>query len=110
MKSMKKELRFLSALGAAATLAILLSAGCVATAPPGTVYVNTGPPAALVEVPGVGPGPEYVWISGFHRWDGGHHVWVAGRWEKRPHVNAVWNPGVWRHHRNGWYWTDGRWK
>jgi hypothetical protein len=83
---------------------------CVVPPPPGAVYVRVGPPAPLVEVQGVAPGPEFVWIRGYHRWEGERYVWVAGRWERRPHASAVWVHGEWRHHRNGWYWVEGHWR
>ena len=99
------------ALPAMALLALTLSVACLGPPPPpGTVYVAAGPPAAQVEVLAVAPGPEYVWIPGYHRWDGVHYVWVGGTWERRPHANASWQPGTWRHHTQGWYWTEGRWK
>jgi hypothetical protein len=107
---MKRKVRFVLALMAVSTLAVVLTAGCVATSRRGVIYVRAAPPAAVVEVQGIAPGPEFIWISGYHRWDGTQHAWVAGRWEKRPHAKAVWESGAWRHHRNGWYWTDGRWR
>jgi hypothetical protein len=102
--------RFVLALLGVSSLALVLNTGCVATPPPGTVYVSAAPPAAVVEIQGIAPGPEFFWIPGFHRWDGGRHVWVSGHWERRPHATAVWEPGVWRHHSRGWYWIDGRWR
>jgi len=93
-----------------AFLALTLSIACLLPPPPGAVFVRVRPPAATVEVRGVAPGPEFVWIEGFHRWDGERYVWVAGRWERRPHTSAVWVPGRWRHHDRGWYWVEGHWK
>jgi len=94
-----------------AVFALSLSAACLVPPPPsGAVVVASGPPADQVEIAGPAPGPEYVWVSGYHRWDGVHYVWVSGRWERRPHANAEWQPGAWRHHSSGWYWTEGRWK
>lgn len=107
---MKRQIRIVLGIVATPALALVLNTGCVSSAPDGAVYVNAAPPAAIVEVQGVAPGPEFVWISGFHRWDGSHHVWISGRWERVPRAGAVWEPGVWRHHRRGWYWTDGRWR
>jgi hypothetical protein len=34
------------------------------------VVVRVGPPAPIVEHRAVRPGAGYVWIGGFHRWDG----------------------------------------
>jgi hypothetical protein len=102
----------------ATSLAILLAAGlsatflggCVATAPPDAVYVDGAPPAAQVEVIGVAPGPDFVWIRGYHRWSGNSYVWAPGRWERRPRAGAVWVDGRWRHARRGWFWTNGHWR
>ncbi|MEP6995021.1 MAG: hypothetical protein ABI968_10910 [Acidobacteriota bacterium] len=62
------------------------------------------------EVRVVAPGPNFVWIPGYHRWDGAAYVWVAGRWDRAPRAHARWVAGRWRHHRNGWFWVEGRWK
>jgi hypothetical protein len=107
---MKGRLGLAMTVLAASTFAAVLSMGCVVTPPPGAVFVRTAPPVGVVEVQGIAPGPGFVWIPGFHRWDGASHVWVSGRWEKAPRVGAVWEPGVWRHHSKGWYWTEGRWR
>ena len=42
------------------------------------VVVRVGPPAPIVEHYGPPPHPGYVWISGYHRWDGQRYVWVHG--------------------------------
>jgi len=95
----------------AALSALSLTSGCVVPPPPpGVVYVRVGPPVPIVEVEGVAPGPEFVWIHGYHRWEGNAYVWVPGRWERRPRAGAVWVRGEWRHHRNGWYWVEGHWR
>jgi WXXGXW repeat (2 copies) len=94
-----------------ATVALL--AACVPLPPPGAVFIGArfGPPAPRVEVIGVAPGPGFVWIRGFYRWNGGAYLWVPGRWERPPYARAVWVPGRWvRHPRQGWYWVDGRWR
>lgn len=85
---------------------------CVVGPPPGTVYARFAPPAARVEVDvmGVAPGPDHVWIAGHHAWEGGNYVWVPGHWARRPRAGARWVRGEWRRHRDGWYWREGRWK
>ena len=99
--------RFRNSLIAASVLAGALSAAPALADP---IYVKIAPPAPIVEARVVAPGPDYVWIPGFHRWDGRAYVWVAGRWDRPPRPHAVWVAGHWRHHRNGWYWIEGRWK
>src|ERR1700678_3821520 len=53
-----------------------------------TYYAPVPPPPLQVEPYGVSPGPGNVWITGYWGYEGGHHVWHAGRWEKPPHPNA----------------------
>ena len=88
---------------------LALTAACPPP-PPGRIYVRTAPPVAVVEVEGVAPGPEFVWIRGYHRWDGRAYVWDPGRWERRPQARAVWVEGHWVKHRKGWYWEEGHWR
>ena len=78
--------------------------------PPGRVYVRIPPPVAVVEVEGVAPGPEFVWIRGYHRWEGDRYVWFPGRWDRRPRAGAAWVEGHWAKHRRGWYWVEGHWR
>jgi hypothetical protein len=63
-----------------------------------------------VEVVGTAPGPDFVWIRGYHVWNGNAYHWQSGRWERRPHSNASWVDGKWNHTSKGWYWRDGHWK
>jgi WXXGXW repeat (2 copies) len=88
----------------------LLFTACAVPPPPGTVFVPSAPPFAEVEVVGTAPGPDFVWIHGYHRWDGGHYVWTQGRWERRPQANARWVDGHWAHHSKGYYWVEGGWR
>src|SRR5579862_127701 len=65
-------------------------------APPSSEVVYESPPppppAPVVEEVAVAPGPEYVWVPGYHRWSGREYVWVRGRYERRPHNRARWVP------------------
>ena len=92
--------------------AVLLSA--VLSARPASastrVYVRVGPPAPIVEVRPVAPGPRYVWLDGHQRWDGRAYAWVPGRWVLPPRAHAVWAPGRWVHEKRGYYWVDGHWR
>jgi hypothetical protein len=74
------------------------------------VYVRIGPPPPRHEVVVRQPGPGYVWIAGYHRWDGRAYVWEPGRWERpdRPYHHR-WVPGHWRETHHGWMWVDGHW-
>src|SRR4029453_12974737 len=93
------------------TLAAVL-AGALNAAPAlaARVYVKVAPPAPIAEVRVVAPGPGYVWVGGFHRWDGKAYAWVPGRWALPPRAGVVWVPGHWKKHAHGWYWVEGHWK
>ena len=95
----------------AALAALFLTASCVVRhTPGGGVYVRVAPPVPVVEVEGTAPGPDYVWIRGYHRWEGDRYVWVPGHWERRHHAGAVWVDGHWQHDREGWFWVEGHWR
>jgi WXXGXW repeat (2 copies) len=74
------------------------------------VYVRVGPPAPIVETRVVAPGPGYVWVGGYHRWEGHRYVWVPGRWNRPPHRHAVWVSPHWSHDHHGYYMTNGHWR
>lgn len=97
---------------AAAVLACALGLGACAsdTRVRAAVYVPTGPPAPVSEVVTVSPGPGYIWIPGYHQWNGSAYVWVGGRWDIGPRPNARWVGGRWRHSGRGWYWVPGHWR
>jgi hypothetical protein len=72
------------------------------------IYVQVGPPAAVVETVPASPGAGYVWVGGYYRWNGAHYVWVPGHYVA--HAGA-WVPGHWRHVAgSGWYWIPGHWR
>ena len=91
----------------------LLLAACmvpaVANAQVGVV-VRVGPPAPVHEHYGPPPHPGWVWISGYHRWDGQRYVWQGGHWEQPPHPHAVWVPHRWEHRHGGWVLVEGHWR
>jgi hypothetical protein len=101
--------RFRTFLGMA-VVAGALTASSACASPGGRVYVRVGPPAPIVEARIVAPGPGYVWVSGYHTWNGSAYVWVPGRWNMPPRPRARWVAGHWAHERHGWYWIDGRWR
>jgi hypothetical protein len=94
------------ALLVAATVAV--SPACAS--PQGRVYVRVGPPASIVETRMVAPGPGYVWVPGYHVWNGSAYVWTPGRWNRAPRPRAVWVPARWVHERHGWYLVEGHWR
>ncbi len=92
--------------------AVVLSAALSAACAParGRVYVNVGPPPPIIEARLAAPGPGYVWIDGYQRWNGRGYYWVPGRWTAKPRAKAVWMKGHWEKGRKGWYYVDGRWR
>jgi hypothetical protein len=98
------------ALLAPVVLGGVLTLGACSTQVRGAVYVPAAPPPPVAEVVPVTPGPGYVWVGGYHRWDGARYVWVGGRWEVGPHPKARWVPGHWRHDRQGYVWIQGHWR
>jgi hypothetical protein len=95
-----------------ATLVFGLIMTTSACAPRGrvAVYVPSPPPPPVRETIAVAPGPAYVWIPGYHMWNGSVYVWTPGRWELRPTRRHAWVPGHWKHDRRGWYWVEGHWR
>ena len=56
------------------------------------------------------PGPRYVFVPGYWRWDGGRYVWASGQWQLRPAGFTHWVPGHWHVGRFGrWHWIPGHW-
>jgi hypothetical protein len=93
-----------SILGAAIAMGLALNVSAA------EVYVRVAPPRAVVEHRPARPGRDYVWLPGYHRWDGHRHVWVEGRWERPPHRHARWERHHWEHRREGWVLVEGRWR
>lgn len=105
--------RFWKTLAGVALVSATLGAStaCASAGPRGRVYVRVGPPAPLVETRVVAPGPGYVWVPGYHSWDGRAYVWRPGRWDRGPRANARWVPARWvRDRRHGWYLVEGHWR
>lgn len=105
--------RFLRTLASAVILTstLAVATACASAAPRSRVYVRIGPPAPIVERRIVAPGPGYVWIPGFHSWDGRAYLWRPGRWDTAPRANARWVPARWvRDRRQGWYLVEGHWR
>ena len=92
----------------------LLGTGCYADAQAGGAVtveadVAPAPPPVQVEVQPVSPGPEFVWVGGYHRWVGGRYVWVGGRYDRRPRVGAAWRAAHWERRGRRQVWIEARW-
>jgi hypothetical protein len=91
-------------------LAVLLSLALSPAASFAQVVVRIAPPAPIVEVRGEPPERGFVWIDGYHRWDGGRYVWVPGRWDRPPHPGQRWVAHRWVHHGDHWEMREGHWR
>jgi WXXGXW repeat (2 copies) len=87
-------------------LGVLLSAGTVCA----QVVVRIGPPRPVIERPVPRPGRGFVWVPGYHRWNGTAYVWIPGAWVRPPRPHAVWVRPRWVHRRRGWVFIAGRWR
>ena len=91
-------------------LAALLAFTLLPAASNAQVYVRIGPPEPIVERRPPPPEHGFVWIEGYHRWDGARYVWVPGRWDRPPHPHAVWVAHHWVHRQGGWVLIEGHWR
>jgi hypothetical protein len=90
-------------------LGFVLAIGLVVPLSAEDIIVRVAPPRAVVEHRPSRPGREYVWVNGYHRWDGSRHVWVEGRWDRPPHQRAHWVAHHWVKRRGGWVLVEGHW-
>ena len=107
---MSNSFRKNGSLGALLLASAVTLGGCGTGGFRAAFYVPGPPPLSLREVIVASPGLGYVWIPGYHQWDGARYVWVGGRWDHAPRPHARWQSGRWRHSRQGWYFVDGRWR
>jgi WXXGXW repeat (2 copies) len=74
------------------------------------VIVRVAPPAAIVETRPAAPGAGYVWLGGYHRWNGTAYAWVPGKWELPPRPHAHWVAHRWVKRGGGWVFVEGHWR
>jgi hypothetical protein len=74
------------------------------------VMIRVGPPAPIVERRGPPPDRGYVWIAGYHRYEGGQYVWTPGRWDRPPHPGQRWAAHRWEHRGDHWVLVEGHWR
>jgi hypothetical protein len=91
-------------------LSLLLALCMAPAASMAQVVVRIGPPAPIHEHYGPPPHPGYVWIAGYHRWDGNRYVWAPGHYDRPPRRGAVWVPHRWVHRHDGWVLNEGHWR
>ncbi len=95
---------------AATVLAASMFAATACVGASGRVYVRSGPPPLRSEAVLVSPGPGYVWIPGYYRYERGGDVWIGGHYDRAPRARARWVPGHWENSRRGWYFVEGHWR
>ena len=88
----------------------LLFASMIPVASLAQVVIRVGPPAPIVEHFGPAPRPGYVWVAGYHRWDGNRYVWTPGHWANPPRPHAVWVAPVYEPYNGGYRFHAGYWR
>jgi len=91
-------------------IGVFLAGALALNAAAGEIVVQIRPPHPVHENRGRAPGRDYVWINGYHRWDGNAYAWNAGRWEQPPRPHARWEAHHWAHRNGGWVLVEGRWR
>lgn len=91
-------------------LSLLLALTLAPVAALAQVVVRVEPPAPIVEEHSRPPHHGWVWIDGYHRWDGHHYKWVKGHWVNPPHPGAVWVAHRWERRGDGWVMIEGHWR
>jgi hypothetical protein len=75
------------------------------------VVVKIGPPpAAIVERPPASPGPRYIWVGGYYRWNGARYIWVPGHYVIPPTTGAIWIAPAWIERDGTWVFAAGYWR
>jgi hypothetical protein len=91
-------------------MAALLALTFLPAASYAQVIVRIAPPALVVEHRPPPPDRGYVWIDGYHNWDGTRYVWVPGRWDRPPHPGQRWVAHRWVHRGDHWEMREGHWR
>ena len=99
-------MRFIKLTGLVLGSLLLVNAASAAA----QVIVQVRPPHAFVERRGHPPGPGYVWVPGYQRWDGRGYVWTPGQWRRPPRPHAHWVPSRWVKHGHVWQFREGYWQ
>ncbi len=73
-------------------------------------FVRVAPPPPVIEHRVPAPDARYVWVPGYHRWDGRAYHWAGGRWVLPPRPRAFWVAGRWEPRPGGYMWVPGHWQ
>jgi hypothetical protein len=91
-------------------LAVLFALTLMPAASFAQVVIRIGPPAPIVERRPPPPDRGYVWIDGYHRYEGGQYIWTPGRWDRPPHPGGRWVAHRWVHRGDHWVLVEGHWR
>jgi hypothetical protein len=91
-------------------MAALLALTFLPAASYAQIIVRVAPPAPIVERRPPPPDRGYVWIAGYHNWDGARYVWVPGRWDRPPQPGQRWVAHRWVHRGDHWELQQGHWR
>jgi len=91
-------------------IGLVFAGGLLFSAAAADVVVRIAPPRPVIERRTRPPGREYVWIPGYHRYEGNAYAWVPGRWDRPPRRHAHWVRHHWVHERGGWVLVEGHWR
>lgn len=98
------------------SLALVIFALCVGFSGLGASAQGHGPggpryapPPARYERRGPSPGSGYVWVGGYHHWNGHSYVWIGGRYQRPPHYGYRWYPGYYNNRGGVYIWIGGHW-
>lgn len=91
-------------------MAVLLALTLLPAASYSQVVIRIGPPPVIVEHPGPPPERGFIWIGGYHRWDGERYVWVPGHYERPPRPGMRWVAHRYVRRGGGWVFVEGHWR
>ncbi len=92
------------------TITVLLLAFTFSFSGNAQIVVKVRPPAPIIKIRPIRPGPNHIWIGGNYTWRNGHYYYTDGYWAVPSRQHKHWVEGKWKHKRGGWVWIPGRWR
>lgn len=75
-----------------------------------SIYAPVPPPPPREEVHVIASAPGQIWIAGFWGYEGGHHVWHPGHYEKPPAANFHYVAPRWDRKGTQYAFREGHWQ
>jgi hypothetical protein len=91
-------------------IGLVFAGALVFSAAAADFVIRIAPPRIQAQRRPPAPSRNYVWISGYQRWEGNTYVWTPGRWEQRPQPRARWVAHRYVHQKGGWVFVEGHWR